>query len=164
MKRFLLLFVVSALTLGFWSCEEDAEDPKFIGSWVQTSTEEGTEMKDVLDLTASTFQSVYSMKMGEEWFELGGGKGTLTTSGNELTLTFTHAGSAEYDFETHTLGDLVWYGAGTEEFDATIAEMGGDATLKGEYSVSGETLTLKIDVNGDGSYDNDEETSVYTKI
>ena len=163
MKRFLLLFVISALTLGFWSCEDDEEDPKFIGSWEQTSTEDGTEMKDVLTLTASTFQSIWSMQIDGEWMELGGIKGTLTTSGSEIALTFTHVGSADYDSETDTFSEVSWSGAGTEDFDGMIEEMGGNATINGEYSVSGDTLTLKVDMDNNGTYDA-EETSVYTKI
>lgn len=162
MKKLLVLFVIGAMTLSFWSCEKDEDEKDYVGTWQETYTDEGIQYKDVYTFTESTFESVTSVNMGTGFVEAGGAKGTMSVSGSTVTLTLTHAGLAEYDMETHTLGELMWYASGTPEFDAFIEDV-GSATLNGEYSVSGDTMTMKIDSDGDGAYSADE-TSTLTKV
>ena len=111
--------------------------------------------KITMVLTVNTFDVVISVPFFGVEMPLGGARGDFAVNGNKVKQTLKKVGVA--DIET---GELTYYGPGTPEFESALD--GGSDTIDGEYSVSGNKLTLKTDDNGDGVYEGDE-IMVFTK-
>lgn len=163
MKKFSLLFIIGAFAFSFWSCSEDEDNPDYIGDWISIYTEDGVENKELLSLAASTFENVVSQKETGEWVESFGLKGNMTVSGKEISMIITAVGGRNYDPQTLEVLDFEWFDDGTTNFTLALQFFGGNKTPNGEYEVNGETLTLKIDYDDDGSYSADEILE-YTKL
>jgi len=160
LKKFTLIALVA---LSFYSCNKD-EDPSYAGTWVYTETEDGVSYRDKMVLTSGSFENIGAMKLGDltDWIDLYGMKGKLSASGNIITITLTSVGTTDIDFETGEVSDMNWYNSGTDEFNDFLVEMETEATMKVEFTVSGNSLTIVPDIDGDGDYDS-EESMIYTR-
>ncbi len=141
--------------LFFTSCEKE-KTPDYVGTWYYTETDDlFGEVQQRLILQESSIELAMEFRDEDEnWQQFMGFKGNLQVDGDNFTMTITQIGSPEIDFETMTFGEIVWYGAETEEFDSFIEDsFDGTATQSGTLIVDGNTLTIKAD--GD--------TVIYTK-
>ncbi len=95
-----------------------------------------------------------------------GQKGTFTVENDILTITLTSIGMAEINQTTFMpVGNIVYYNTGTTEFNNMLQQAGiDDPIFKARYSVSGNELTLQLDFNNNGSFDDDvDETEVFIR-
>lgn len=167
--NYLLSLMLIVLVL---SCEEDKKStPAYVGTWAYYETDTLSDIPLVLmeyrmqlKLTTSTWEMISQIKMTgyfTSWEDWMGMKGTHTVEGEDITLYFTDVGVRELNFQTMTFIDeeLVWYNSVTdpEEFEDYFDEYGPDETTQeGKLIVSGNTLTIKTDDNGNGTYEEDE--------
>jgi hypothetical protein len=136
----------------YCSCENKKEEPPFVGTWLTTNTQEGFEMKDSLTLTENTFTDIISISVNNNWLEYMGIEGTHQATGNQLVLNADSVAMAKINIFTGEIyNGLEWYKRGSEEFNQYISKF-GMATMKGEYLIDGDTLTVKMDMDGDGFY------------
>ena len=157
MKKFRLsitLALLALLTLTFTSCETDEDDPAYVGTWVS----EDVEVEDgitftytsTLILSSSSFDMSMTLSVGSNSQTLFGMKGGLSVSGNQLTITPTSLGMADFD-----TGVMDWINEGDEGWDEAMLDMdfeGESETI--EYLLVGNTLTIDPD---------DEYPEVYTR-
>jgi tRNA(His) 5'-end guanylyltransferase len=158
MKKGLLALSLIMLmgTALFTACEKDEDNPDYVGTW------EYSEMgfKQTIELKKSSFKSTASMAVGDVEVKFQDMEGDLSVDGQNVTITFTKI--TEYfddNFQELDSPNVI-----TDE--ATIMEYMGteSTTVEGEYSVSGDQLTLKTDMDGDGEYDGEDEVQVLTKV
>jgi hypothetical protein len=166
MKKFKLFLPAVVLAILFFSsCEKD-DAPDYVGTWVTTESmdmgESSLEFKETLTLKEGSFNSLIQMGAEGQYVDFMGVKGSLDVSGQSVTMTITSVGMV--DMTDPNASGLTWYEEGTDDFDSMIKEsMEMDSnSMTGEYAVDGNKLTLKSDVNGDGTY-SDDEITVYTK-
>ncbi len=160
------LFVFSLLS----SCKKDNVNPDYVGTWVATGTINLSNMtmdyKDVITFSTSSFEDIGKVKnpVTSAWLDFVGLKGSMTVNGNVMDITLTDAGITTFDAVTGLpTGTLVYYKDNQSEFSTILTQSGMKKTFQSEYSISGNNLTLKTDLNNDGDYTDANETTVYTK-
>ncbi len=166
-------YLVSVLLIVLvMACEEDKKStPAYVGTWVSYETDTLSvvplvllENKMQMKLQTSTWEMLSQIRMTgyfPDWEDWMGMRGTHTVDGEDVVLIFTDIGVREMNMQTMTFLDdeIVWYNAVTdpEEFEDYFDEYGpDDTTQEGKLIVSGNTLTIKTDDNGNGEYDEDE--------
>ncbi|MCX7986667.1 MAG: hypothetical protein N2662_06995 [Bacteroidales bacterium] len=170
-NRAFIMAISTILLLTFVSCEDDEKDPAFVGTWVATdvlyfSEDQNSEYKDIMTFTSSTFTNIGQVKNPNtnQWKDYVCLKGKISVTGNLLNVTITEIGMTSFDLLTGMpTGTLVYYKDTQSEFSQIMSEFGMDKTFKSEYSVSGNTLTLKTDHNDDGDYNDEGEITVYSR-
>ena len=157
----LLVFVVPAMIIS--SCKKDDDDeekgPAYVGIWVLEKYSQAYQanQKQTLTLTETTFENIIALQSNSFWINMIGLRGTTVVTGEDVIITFTEAGAAGTD------GNITWQDSESTYFQGIMATMfWGQSTVNAKFSVSGNTLTLKLDANGDDIY-SDEETDEYTK-
>lgn len=142
MKKGFWYILAIVLVTAFSSCDKDENKPDYIGKWTGTSDIIllGVNVTETIILTENTFDVLFNTAIGTMTTELGGVKGSMTVSGNSISITVTSAGVI--DEESYT---IVWYDSNSDEFAKALENVGKDATMDATYSVSGKTLTLTID-------------------
>lgn len=165
------LFLISVLfiTALLSSCKKD-EDPEYVGTWIITESEQlggyTIEYKEAMTLTENSFSDLYQYKhpIKNEWLGVFGVKGTFNLSGKIMNITITEIGESAKDVNEMPTGVMTYYKDGTTRFTELLTENEMVKTFKVEYTVVGNTLTFKIDMNSDGDYtDADDDITVYTK-
>ncbi len=156
---FILLLAVVAV-----ACKKDEDDPDYVGKWYQTYTERGLTFKQLLTLKKNSFEMLIQIQNPTNpgsYIDYMGQKGTFTVQNDILTVTLTSIGIAQINPLTFMpVGDMVYYNAGTSEFNNVLQQAGFDEpTFNAKYAVSGNELTLTIDFNNNGSFDDDADES-----
>lgn len=165
MKKTLLYLLTAVTLVSFNACEkdEDEKSPDFVGEWTLTEVwEDGNDYVHNLALTESTVENTVSTELipGTQT-TVGGMKGALSYTETLMTIQLNEIASGEYNMTTHQY-TLTWYGKGTTEYNNAIEEFGGEIMVL-KYEVSGDTLFLYNDDNGNGTYDEDEKAT-YTRV
>lgn len=160
--KFLLVVFVFALI----SCEKDEEqNTDYVGTWViDNLIVNGIfEGKEQLVLAKNDFTRTLEVEtVGGAYVDLFGLKGTMTVDGEELELHPNRIGFANINQETFEIGEFIWYEETMPGFEEAIEPYGG-FNIAGKWEVEDGILTIKLDVNGDGSYSTDE-ISTYEKL
>lgn len=161
--NYLTIIVLFAAAL-LVSCNKDEDKPAYVGNWISQETDGDTVLKTTLELKESSFTQVISMKIGNStsWIEMYGIKADLSVSGNVMTYTLTSIGAAEFNMQTLSFGDIVWYNTGVTDFNNLLETLGMTATMKIQFAVSSNTLTVVPDVDNNGTFDA-SETQIFTK-
>lgn len=165
MKNFKYFLIVFVLALG--SCEKDEEqNTDYIGTWIIGNfTVNGVfEGKEQLVLAKNDFTQTIQVKTGTGAFaDIFGLKGDMTVSGSELELHPNKIGFVTaIDTINLLVGEFIWYDETAAGFETAIEPYGG-FNIAGKWSVEDDILTLKLDVDGNGSYST-EEISTYLKL
>lgn len=182
-------FVLSVLSISFISCKPTPEPekiPDYVGTWIKTDS--STVVADLkiysvdttkLVLTKTTFGmetvaaipkicnykntisglfSVTADKFTSQINQLIVPDSTLNTSIQSSIMSFFTTGNySKIDVKYSTLVK------GTPQFDAYINEyLDKKSTIEGVYTVSNNKLTMKVDSNGNGTFENNE-IEIYTK-
>ncbi|MFN8207269.1 MAG: hypothetical protein U0T82_07660 [Bacteroidales bacterium] len=154
--RILFALVITASLAFLNSCGPEEEDPPYVGTWAafgEISDTSGTlEAKEEITLGKDTYKNILYIKnpSTQKWVALQGLKGSLSLSGTKLSLNFTSIGLSTFDIISGLpTGNIQYYQKGTENFDALLEQSGFPAFIKCEYVVTGNTIILYMDVNGD---------------
>lgn len=165
----ILAFVIALATISFTmsSCSKDKEiSADYVGTWVTNTTLDGDlEAKETLTLTSNTFNIKYQMKDATSgaWMDYISMKGSISVNNQLITGTITEIGIAFDPITGEPTATMTTYQAGSSLFNLIIEESVEGATFTSEYSVSGNTLTLKTDDNNDGDYLDEGESEIFTK-
>lgn len=157
---FCIIFIAAFI----FACKKDEEDPDYVGTWYQTYSERGLTFKQLLTLKKTSFEMLIQLQNPlnqENYIDYMGQKGTFKVQDNILTITLTSIGITETNSTTYMpTGNIVYYNTGSDEFDNMLQQAGfDDPTFKARYAVSGNELTLQIDFNNNGSFDDDVDTT-----
>jgi hypothetical protein len=167
-----LLAGISLVIFSFNSCKKDDDnnnDPAYVGTWSRTDTIPvdtfALQVKDLLTFTKTTVTNMGQIfnPDTDEWLDLMGMKGTFTASGKSLNITVSQVGISDFDTLGVPTGSIQYYTKDDPEFNLVLNELDQKENFDAEYSVSGNKLTMKVDDNGDGDFNDDGETQVYTK-
>jgi hypothetical protein len=174
----LIHFLPVLLIVAVLSCEKDKnESPAYVGNWVRTEADTLSlvplvllENKMEMKLQVGSWEMISKIRVTgyiTDWEEYMGMRGTLTVSGEDATITFAEIGVRNFDMQTMTFIDdeITWYNANDNpnEYGYYLDEYGpGIATQEAKFIVSGNTLTVKADDNGNGTIE-EEEILVFTK-
>jgi hypothetical protein len=167
-RLFLLGIMLVAVLFAGSSCSKDdevSESAEYVGTWQASTDLEGIEAKETLILTSNTFNIKYQIKdpTSGAWVDYIAMKGSIAVNNKIITGTIKEIGIA-FDFLTgEPTATMTTYAEGSSMFNLIISESVGGATFTSEYSVSGNTLTLKTDDNGDGDYLDEGESEMFTK-
>jgi len=162
MKKFpcpkIFLLLVISIVLAFSSCKKEEDEPDFVGTWSITYDFFSTEMKNVLKLSASSFESVYKMKDSSlVYIDFIGIKGSLSAKGDLLTFNINSVG-----ITNPLTGKLQYTNKGELGFEDMLGDMEETFTVK--YQVSSNKLTLSYDNDGDGIYGGENDVvETYTR-
>jgi len=163
---FVLGIMLTALIISISSCSKDnANSPDYIGTWIASTSMDGTDAKETLTFTSNSVTNLYQIKDASTnaWVDYMKMKGSISVNKQLMTVTLTEIGLA-FDITTgEPTATMTTYKAGSPLFDMIISESGQSITIQSEYSVSGKILTLKTDDNGDGDYLDEGESVTYTK-
>lgn len=143
-KRTIGFALIALFTLAFISCEKDKDEtPDYVGTWVSEELDdsfgEPMTITSTLILTASTFDMSISVDIGVIELVMGGMKGTLSVSGNQITIMPNSIGMADES------GVMVWVNKGDDGWEEALDEMDMDEIETGTYSVEGDQLTITVD-------------------
>jgi hypothetical protein len=167
-----VFMLASAAFVFVTSCEKDDKEdsvPAFIGKWSRVETipvEDFTlDVKDIVTFTARSFTNLGQVKNPETntWIDLMGLKANISVDKNKIDVTVKEVGLSELDLDGMPTGDITYYSDEDMEFEAILAEVELEQHFLGEYSVSGDQLTLKSDDNNDGDFNDEGEIEVYTR-
>ncbi len=163
-KHSSLLAVLFVLSLFFSQCKKDDDKPAYVGTWELTETDTQGSYKTTLTITESSLTMIMAILLNQTiWYDWMGMKTDLSVNGEDATLTLTEVGAVNYE---NIEDGINWYSPTDEGFDALAEELGANESdqIITKITVSGNQLTVKMDRNGDGDYEDDEETQVFTKV
>lgn len=163
--KWMVMVLAVCLLAPLGSCGDDDDDDDnggapYIGTWERMESEvPGEEMKQVLVITATTFQVKMQMQLLQQWVDFMVIEGTYTQNGDMWTLTITRVGVMKDD-----LSGLEYYTSDDAEWQAILDdEVEMPESFNAKYTIDGDKLTVIFDDNGDGTYDPVEEGVVFTK-
>jgi hypothetical protein len=167
-----ILAITVLMVIAISSCKKDDSDGPavYVGEWIthRTINSEGTSVniKDVIKFKESSFTEVASMQDPEtnKWIDIMGRKGDFTIDGEEMDVTITSVGFTTEDADGLPTGIIQYYKDGTSEFYDLLSSMEMSQDYTAEYKVKGDKLTLKADNNNNGSYDEEDEVNVFTRL
>ncbi|HLN73282.1 MAG: hypothetical protein ACM3O8_04675 [Methylococcaceae bacterium] len=152
------------------SCKKDDPVlPDYAGTWVTVETVASNgkyvQVKDIRTFTQTSFTELVQKQLtSDTWTDYASVKGTLSVYGDVMNVTVTEMGASSYSMVTNLpTGVISYYKKGTSEFDVLIAQMDQPKTFESKFSVSGNKMIIQTDLNSDGDYLDEMETSVYTK-
>jgi hypothetical protein len=163
------LLFIALVAVAFTSCKKDDPDPEYVGNWFTTGKTQidgnVREFKELITLTKTTYSDLLQIKDPEknEWIDYLGFKGTMTITGLKLNVTLNEAGLSTFDIAENPTGEIKYYKRGDQFFTQFMEYIEMPETLEGEYQVDGNELTLKSDLNDDGDYIDEGETTTYTR-
>lgn len=171
-RTLMVLLTITAVLSQSCKKDDDNNDKKadYVGKWTSEETvtsEEGSESyKDIMTLTRTTFEDIIQTPDSEdEWVDSFVLKGTISAHGNVLDVHVSEIGVSDIDPVTGEFtGSMTTYKEGSLLFEAIIAESGQEKDFQSEYSIEGNTMTLKTDTNDDGDYNDENETTIYTRV
>lgn len=169
-KTLLLAFVC---TVWFSSCQKDDEaNGDYVGTWAATETVTSNglslQAKDIITFSENSFTDVLQIVNPltgtggfVDYIKL---SGSVSVSGSTMTMKIAEVGIVNFDLTTGLpTGTMTTYRAGSSEYNELLAEVGQQESFQSKYSISGNKMTIKTDLNNDGDYDDASETTVYTR-
>lgn len=165
------LMVLLVLTAAFTSCKKDNKDEEqnadYVGTWSSGSDDSSTSQNgniQILTLTKNNFDAMVKTKNDQgQWVNSFALKGTMTVNGNKMNVHISQFGSSINPLTREQTNTMTYYNEGSLIFETLMASSGREKDFQSEYSVSGNKLTLKTDMNNDGNYSDADESMVYTR-
>ena len=158
------------------SCKDDDKNDNpnnldYVGTWIamnSISTDYGdTESKDIITLTETSLTDLIQILIPipvDFWMDYASLKALISVNGNLIDVNVTEVGITSIDMSAvFPIGEMTIYKEGTADFDKLLSDTNQSKIFKMEYTVAGNKLTLKTDINKDGDFLDDKETRVYTK-
>lgn len=174
LKEFYKIVAFMAIVLIFISsCKKDEPAtpkvdptaPNYVGTWIAIEPiTADIQMKDIITLTETSFTDLGQIGLSANlWVDYISMKGSISVNGKLMTVTITDLGLTSFNSLNIPTGVITSYKTGSAGFEDLITQSGQPKIFNSEYSVSGNQLTLKTDLNADGDYLDESETTVYTK-
>jgi hypothetical protein len=165
------LLILSLCLFGLLSsCEKDEQGAPFDGTWAAEGTliinDLSFEYKDIITFNNGSFNNIGQLKnpSTNKWINFIGMKGSVTDNSGSMTITIKEIGISTVDVMSNMYtGNIVYYKDGQTEFNNLMTQTGMNTTYDSDYSISGNSLTIKTDLNNDGDFNDPNETSVYIK-
>ena len=153
------------------SCEKDEDNPDYAGSWALTGTIKIDNRimgyKDNYTFTGSTFSEIKQINDPDinEWLDFFGLKGSILVDENVINFTITEIGiSGSNSITGMPNGKMVYYKDTQSGFSDLLSQIGGEQAFSSEYVITGNTMTLSTDYNGDADYDDEGEIMIYLRL
>jgi hypothetical protein len=149
--------------------KDDSVAPDYAGTWVTVETVFSNgkyiQVKDIKTFTETGYTELVQRQLSSDaWTDYVSVKGTLSVYGDMMNVNVTEMGATSYSMVTNQpTGVITYYKKGTSEFDALVSLMDQPKTFESKFSVSGNKMIIQTDLNGNGNYLDEMETSVYTK-
>lgn len=149
--------------------KDDTVLPDYAGTWVtvQTVALNGSyvQVKDIKTFTETSFTDLVQKQLSSDsWTDYVGMKGTVSVYGDMMNVSVTEIGASSYSVVTNLpTGVMTYYKKGTSEYDVLISQMDQSKNFESKFSVSGNKMIIQTDLNMDGDYLDEMETSIYTK-
>lgn len=164
------VFMTLLVTLVASCKKDDDDDPDYVGTWVVLGTssdgETTLEMKDVMILSKGSFNEKIQVKnpTNNVWLDYMGMKGTMSVNGPKMDITVTEVGLSSLNPVSGVpTGVITYYKSTDAEFNQLIEGFGMQTTFQSEYAVAGNEITIKTDYNADADYNDEGETTTYTR-
>ena len=164
-RKSILFFSFIVLVLSSCS-KDDTVNPDYVGTWSATSESSGTQVKDNITFTKDGFSEVEQLynPTSSKWISYMKATGSISITGATMTVTYKGIGISAVDpISGYPTGSITMYNYDSTEFQSIMSTSGQTTSFVSQYSVSGNQLTLMSDNNGNGTYTDPGETSVYTK-
>ena len=158
-NKSILLF--SALVLLFTSCsKDDTVNPDYVGTWSVATNENGVKIKDNMAFTKDglTVTKQKYIPTSNIWVDIIKATGTISVTGSTMAITYTGFGISEDITKPITMFTI-----GSSDFQSLMSDNGIPMTFNSQFSVSGNKLTIMVDINSNGNFTDQGETTVYTK-
>jgi hypothetical protein len=167
-STFILLLV---LTAAFTSCKKDnnneVQNADYVGTWSSGSDDSSTSQNgniQILTLTKNNFDAMVKTKNNQgQWVNSFALKGTMTVNGNKMNVHISQFGSSINPLTGEQTNTVTYFNEGSLIFETLMSSSGYKKDFQSEYSVVGNKLTLKTDMNDDGDYTDANETTTYTR-
>ncbi len=150
---------ISVFAILFSSCNPDSitPDPDYVGTWVGTYSDNllGESYKETRTLTNSTFVDLTQLydPTSSKWIDYIKMAGSISTKGDTMIFKLTEYGITSYnDVAQNYTGLITSYKEGTSGFVTLCSSMGQPKTFYYLFSVSGNKLISKLDLNDDGDF------------
>ncbi len=147
------VFPIILLIVLFTSCKTSDEtpqnEPEVYGVWLNEVTISGYDGKETLHLNKDgTFEDFFETSINGEWVYLEknhSSEGTFVTNNNTFTFTVTRT----------EFYDGVW-----------VNELNPPEVYSGTFTLSenGNSMTVHVDLNDDGDYNDEREIVNYTRV
>lgn len=149
--KWMVMVLAACLLVPMGSCSDDDDNgdgtPDLTGIW----THIGDGMRQTFVVTDNTIKVTIEMGVFEDWLTYRLVEGNYTTDGDNMQITITRIGTPNEDLTGST-----YYTKDDAEWAAMLLSLEmTDEVLDFIYTVSGDKLTLKDDMDDDGE--------VYTK-
>lgn len=163
--------VLLTLVVCLASCGKDEEPTlDYVGTWIAVESIPTViglrEVRDVMTFTENTVVDLMQTPgwSAGNWIDLLNLKGSISVSGNLMTVTIAEIGITSLDPVLGLpTGTIINYKDGNAEFEDILSEYDLARVFDSEFIVSGNKLTLKTDKNDDGDYEDELEITVYTR-
>lgn len=156
--------IISLILLVVLSCsksEEETVDPSYVGKWERIGfiEENNTNFKQILEIERTTFKSNISIQEDDAFVPYLEYYGTHTVIDNTLEAWVSRIGIANVD-NTYTFRDNT-----TTNFDNLVFErLNIHSNFIGTFFIDNKTLTLRLDVDDDGSVSGNEGLFIFQLI
>ena len=161
MKRLMHVQIISLLLLVILSCsksEEETVNPSYVGKWARIgfNEENSTNFKQILEIEKTTFKSNIFIQEDDTFVPYLEYYGTQTVIDNTLEAWVSRIGVANPD-NTYTFQDNT-----TPNYDNIVFEkLNIHSNFIGTYSIDNKTLTLRLDMDNDGSVSGSEGLFIF---
>lgn len=172
--RALMVLVVATTLLGTSCTSDDDEEDElqgYEGKWTSNenmfSDDDSEEYKDIMTLTTTVFEDrIQKPSNGDanKWEDTLVLKGTILANGNTMEVHVSEIGISVNPLTGEPTGNITYFKEGSPIFQAIVAESGQDQDFELEYSITGDTMILKTDRNGDNDNTDENESVEYTRI
>jgi len=165
---FMLLIITSTFSTSCKKDDEKDQSADYVGIWssdIIDATEEFDEYKNLLTLTTKSFDNIIlTQNSAGTWINSIQVKGSMTVTGNKMNIHVNEIGVSKIDEGTGDFtGIMESYQEGSLFFGIIMSQINKDVDFQSEYTINGNKLTLKTDVNDDGDYADENESVVYTR-
>jgi hypothetical protein len=170
MKKLLPLnsvFVVFIILL-ISSCEGLRKDPDYAGTWLFSEQITADDlvyntMRTII-LEKNTYEETYVIQRENSVVisAIIGTRGNLKMTHSTMIFELKELGTCDLDESEICTGDVLWYGDGSQYWVDNIPYF--KKTVTGVYEVTGTSMRLTRDLNGDGDYGDTGEDITFEMI
>ncbi len=163
MKHLIILFLLIIPTIHFqneiphdlagtWELKVpgEGEIPSQIFKWIFYTNESGNDIAE--------FHWLFKRTDDKAYISVFVVKGNLMVNHKVFTLSTFTTGSQQVDAKLEFYEEIKWYSEGDPKFDRYPKQESHN------FLVEGNKLKVQDDINGDGDFDDKEETTIYTKV
>ena len=166
-----LVLLITVFVVFCLSCKKEntvSPDQQYVGIWVGDYSDLflGSNYKETRTLTNSTFVDLTQLydSSSAKWIDYIKMAGTISIKNDTMIFKLTEYGITSYDNVTSKpTGEITSYRKGTSGFETLCTSMLQPSTFYFLFSISGNKMLSKLDLNEDGDFNDDNESLELTK-